>query len=542
MNKLPIVYVRGFAGGDAGIDRAVEDPFYGFNDGSVHIRVGLSGKPSFYQFESPLLRLMGEGRSDHSPGDVRGGGYEVFVRGSQEQYLRDAASGSVEPASIWVHRFYDTSARSLPSRALAGGDEDDIDGSEAYREFDLESAAESLREFVMLIKDRTGAPRVHLVAHSMGGLICRCLIQKVLPDRGEHALQHVDRFFTYGTPHGGIHFSVGFGLLEKMRDTLNIQGGNIFGRREMYAYLTPEAERGDRPPPDWKANRIPPQSFPGDRVFCLVGTNPSDYDVALGLSAKAVGPKSDGLVQIESAYISDANFAFVHRSHSGRYGMVNSEEGYQNLKRFLFGDLQVTADLVHYRLPGEPNKNVTWQAETRLSVRGLPIVMHEQLAAHHCPIQLEWPKDTDTADRPTPLVTTFLSSQEGRPDNATKMRYVLHLRVLSLQENNGLFSFGDHLEQSADFDDMLVVDIEAPDSQRSVPRAWATWASQIKSPLRGYDPPEDAALTDQDDTAGRWVRHVPLPSPSGSFLGESAAVRLTVQGRRPADDPSYAQI
>ncbi|MGI8948761.1 MAG: esterase/lipase family protein, partial [Ornithinimicrobium sp.] len=399
-----------------------------------------------------------------------------------------------------------------------------------YQEFDLESAALALFELIEQVKDRTGSPRVYLVAHSMGGLICRCLIQKVLPDRGDHALNHIDRFFTYGTPHGGIHFDVGFGLLERMRDTFNIQGGNIFGPRQMYDYLTPERDRLDAPPSGWVANSIPAEAFPGDRVCCLVGTNPSDYDVAGGLSAKAVGPKSDGLVQIESAYIPEANFAFVHRSHSGRYGLVNSEEGYQNLRRFLFGDLQITADLVGYRLPGEPDPEVTWQAETRLSVRGLPIVMHEQLAAHHCPIQLEWPKSTDTADRPTPLVTTFLSSRESRPDTA-KMRYMLQLKVLSLRERGGIFSFDDHIEQSADFDDMLVVDVEPPTAGRSAPRAWATWASQVSSPLRDYEPPDSAVLTDEDDAQGLWVAHVPLPSPSGLFLGETASVRLTVRNR-----------
>lgn len=33
--------------------------------------------------------------------------------------------------------------------------------------------------------------------------------------------------------------------------------------------------------------------------------------------------------------------AFACRSHSGPCGVVNSEEGYQNLVRFLFGDLRV---------------------------------------------------------------------------------------------------------------------------------------------------------------------------------------------------------
>ena len=68
-------------------------------------------------------------------------------------------------------------------------------------------------------------------------------------------------------------------------------------------------------------------------MFCLIGTNAADY----GLVSKAVGPKSDGLVQIDNAYVRRANRSFVHRSHSGIYGEVNSEEGYQNLRRFLYG-------------------------------------------------------------------------------------------------------------------------------------------------------------------------------------------------------------
>ena len=54
-----------------------------------------------------------------------------------------------------------------------------------------------------------------------------------------------------------------------------------------------------------------------------------------------VGPKSDGLVQIEHAYVRGAHRAFVYKSHSGSYGEVNSEEGYQNLRRFLFGRWRV---------------------------------------------------------------------------------------------------------------------------------------------------------------------------------------------------------
>lgn len=43
---------------------------------------------------------------------------------------------------------------------------------------------------------------------------------------------------------------------------------------------------------------------------------------------------SDGLVKIENAVVQGAPRAFAYRSHSGHHGVVNSEEGYQNLGAF----------------------------------------------------------------------------------------------------------------------------------------------------------------------------------------------------------------
>jgi len=47
MDRWPIVYIRGYAGPTAGINTQVEDPFYGFNAGSTHIRVAGNGDPAF---------------------------------------------------------------------------------------------------------------------------------------------------------------------------------------------------------------------------------------------------------------------------------------------------------------------------------------------------------------------------------------------------------------------------------------------------------------------------------------------------------------
>ncbi|MFJ3103489.1 alpha/beta fold hydrolase [Streptomyces sp. NPDC086835] len=490
-NKLPIVYVRGFAGDTEGIDKTVKDPFYGFNEGSTHVRVGAGNVPSFHQFESPLLRLI----LDED--------YKILVEGGQDAYLD--SHDSIPSNSIWILRFYDVSATTW--------------GAEP-KKFRIEDAAADLLTLIDKLREKSGATHVHLVAHSMGGLICRCLLQKVLPDAGRDPADCVDKVFTYGSPHGGITFDAGFGLFEKVRDATGLNGAEVFGPERMYEYLTPTSDHDPQGrPPDWRARDMPerdsthPKVFPRSRIFCLVGTNPKDYDVAFGLSAAVVGAHSDGLVQIENAYVPGAHRAFVHRSHSGRYGLVNSEEGYQNLRRFLFGDRKVEATLADCRLPSI--EGTTWQAEVRLSVRGLPIVMHEQTAEHWCPVQL--PSSGALAD--VPLTTAFLCSGLRPHGSDTTMRYALQLRILSLREQRGFLSFGDHLEQTADFDDTLVVDIGEG--------TWAAWNSLIPGTIRSHEP-SGTSLQDEDTRAGTWVANIPLPASAQPILGEQARIRLTV--------------
>ncbi|MGW0788599.1 esterase/lipase family protein [Streptomyces sp. NPDC002911] len=495
VQKLPIVYVRGFAGDTEGIDEAVADPFYGFNEGSTHVRVGPGGEPYFHQFESPLLRL----HLDH--------GYQILVGGGQDLYLE--SQGTVPQDAIWIHRFYDVSSGTWGRRPTT---------------FRMETAAEGLLEMIERIRRKSGAPRVHLIAHSMGGLVCRCLIQKILPDLGRDPAECIGKLFTYGTPHGGIAFDRGLGLLEALRDATNISGADIFGRERMYEYLTPESLADpDGPPEDWDPRQMPadrPLAFPLNRVFCLVGTDPADYAVARGLSAAVVGPRSDGLVQMDNAYVPGAHRAYVHRSHSGSYGLVNSEEGYQNLRRFLFGDRRVEAALVGHRLPRRTD--TAWQAEVALSVRGLQVVMYERSGDHWCPIQLhDATKDGGAGDGSgaVPLADTFLCTGLPRPGDVTSMRFTLHLRILSLREREGFLAFGDHLEQTADFDDVLVVDLGS-DPEATAPPLTAAWNSAISGAIREYRP--------EPSITGLREHHIELPKTATPLLGENARLRLTV--------------
>ncbi|MFH8382567.1 esterase/lipase family protein [Kitasatospora sp. NPDC018058] len=501
VTRLPLIYVRGFAGGTSGIDKQVDDPFYGFNDGSTHIRVGGDGNAQYYQFESPLLRLFAED------------GYHPLMAGDPKAYLESRAAGTVDPATIWIHRFYDASADTFSKQAT---------------DFDVEAAARDLYELVQLVREKTGVDKVDLIAHSMGGLICRSMLQKwsyeglgdfrpTVPGK-----DLVDRLFTYGTPHGGITFAVGGGLLDEFMEDLGPVGSDIFSPEKMYGYLVPRVEYGTEAPEGWQANRIPAEAFDPDRIFCLIGTDPGDY----GMAQKVVGPQSDGLVAIRNAAVEGAHRAYVHRSHSGRYGLVNSEEGYQNLRRFLFGRKRVAVELAGLEPcpPDAAGRRPFWQGELQLSVRGLPVVLHQQLAAHYCPVTLE--PDPDGA--PIPLTTVFLLDPLTMPADGTNTpvsppsRYALHLRVSRLTEEHGLLFWRDHLAQTADWDDTLIVDVghEADDPKGEL-RLWAAWNSQLPVAIADRNPVGDSPLDVERDAVS-----VPLPPSAGRLLGTDTALVL----------------
>lgn len=352
----PIIYVRGFAATQSEIEETVADPYMGFNIGSTKSRVAWTGDVKRFYFESPLVRLM----SDHEYEDV-------FVDGD-DLVAAERTDYAVPYRSIVIYRYYDEASNDFgdgktpPIEHFAKG---------------LGNLILRLREKVCTNKDNKVTSkdfRVYLVAHSMGGLICRAFLQNTKLSSAE-ARGAVDKVFTYATPHNGIDMRI----VRNVPGWLSFGDINNFNREKMASYLA--VPKGD--------DVSVVKNFSPERIFNLVGTDSRDYTVAGGISSWAAGDASDGLVRLENATTHGAGpdgkdvsspRAFVHRSHSGHYGIVNSEEGYQNLTRFLFGKLRVDGilDIDDITLPVEVQKalddgktvRASYQFEIAASVRG----------------------------------------------------------------------------------------------------------------------------------------------------------------------------
>ncbi|MET1077781.1 MAG: hypothetical protein ABWY06_07150 [Pseudomonas sp.] len=363
----PIIYVRGYAMTQAEIDQTTADPFCGFNLGSTTYRAVAERNrpPRKFVFESPLVRLV----SEFGYQDVYQGGYDIL-----DAEWQDNPANRLSSRSIIIHRFYDQAS------SLLGLGEPPS----------LANFASRLGELIMRVRELVcdnpdngiGKEdfRCYLVAHSMGGLVCRGLLQNPLHDP-LGAARHVAKLFTYATPHNGIEM-----LGVNPPSWLNLNAIDSFNRDKLATFFGLEqayARHG-------RVDLLPQERYPSEQVFCMVGTNRLDYEAALGLSRTFVGHGSDGLVRIANATLQSLDAhgelaqpcakAFAYRSHSGFFGLVNSEEAYQNLVRFLFGDVRVDLwlDIEAISLPAPVDTaqragrqvNALYQIETLAAPRG----------------------------------------------------------------------------------------------------------------------------------------------------------------------------
>src|SRR6266542_4695865 len=264
----PIIYVRGYAMTPTEIDATPADPFCGFNLGSMVFRAvpDKTKQPRKYIFQSPVVRLA----SDFKYENVYQDGYDILDPEWETDATGKPTNNKLTSRSIIIFRYYDEA-----SRLLGRGETPPID-----------VFAKKLGELILRVRELAckntdngiteDAFRCYLVAHSMGGLVCRAFLQNPKNDPNQ-AGRYVDKFFTYATPHNGIEMA---GM--NVPSWLTADDMNNFNRKTMAEYLGLNALKY-KPPQD-RVDWIPESSFPSERVFCMVGTNRLDYEVALGLS------------------------------------------------------------------------------------------------------------------------------------------------------------------------------------------------------------------------------------------------------------------
>ncbi len=470
----PIIYVRGYAATMNEIEETVATPYMGFNLGATKVRQDYEGKIVPFIFESPLIRLM----KDEGYQDVYRGGNLI-------------PPGEQAPAkSVWIFRYYEP-----VSEDLGAGE----------RRMIPRFAAE-LRAFILRVRDQVCGDdaeardtfKVYLVAHSMGGLICRCYLQNLCRRGARDAYEGAAEFrqasrdlelerlpaetlvakvFTYATPHNGIdvagHNVPDFGGLDRLH-------ARNFNRKYMREYLALSDE-------DVPVNSLD-DAFPVDRFFCFVGTNYRDYNAFFGLAKKGTGPMSDGLVMMENASVNGAPRAFAHRSHSGHYGIVNSEEGYQNLRRFLFGDVRVEVTLVvdEITLPktiedkvGEDRDRVhaAYNIDTAASLRGLNVFLNERRVKQESALRRKYERLVHE-QRPVYLFSGYLlkkAKTAGSRDAALAFAIDLGIQV-PIYEIDNKFWLDSHFEGGYVFQDIVTFHLRSTARKMTVRYALASEA------------------------------------------------------------------
>ena len=423
----PIVYVRGFAPTGSSRDDTFHDLYYGYAETSVEPRPkspqdasALDDRIALDLFEGQLLRFMKEfDYADASHDGLR------LMQGNSEA----RQTPSPDPTrSLWISRFYDTDVITGRVRPITEHAQD-------LRRLIDETIPAGLKACGV---DGAGY-KVILIAHSMGGLVCRALLQNLYPESGVDPKTRVHRLVTIASPHGGIQFGIVPDFLQNfVVNTFNPGDAGLFYDLQMRSYL----KLGDQEPINslgTMGTALPDAcSFPAARCFCLIGSNHGAYDAVWGQQRRITGNFSDGLVKQDKAFIEGAFTANVHRAHTSRdNGIVNSYQSFENIHRFLFGDTKVAISLQDLAVTDAASvgDKSYYNLEFRLAVRGAGAVFLHDRREDPCENSIRFPASEVPATQE--LHTLFLSSRKARPDDP-RLHFMLSLRLVECQVQNGL--------------------------------------------------------------------------------------------------------
>jgi len=529
MSLHPIVYIRGYAMTEAERNETAADPFCGFNVGSTVYRAtpDKTARADKFVFESPVLRLV----TDYGYRHVYQNGADILDPDWAPAPGPNGEKREGIPAqSVVVYRYYDDG-----SGVLGDG-----------KAKSIETYAQGLSDLILRIKALVGAWRnadgttpdpdrfrCYLVAHSMGGLVARAFLQN--PKLGHpDARRSVDKLFTFATPHNGI--DVG-GI--NVPSWLSAAESNTFNRERMADFLDMAdiaKANGER------VDFIPEDVLGADRIFCMVGTNRGDYEVAQGVVRAFVGHGSDGLVRIANASLWGVDrttlrptrpvaTAYAYRSHSGHFGIVNSEEAFQNLVRFLFGDLRVDiwVDIEALRLPAaledQAGKvDALYQFELLAAARGKRWFLSRRVAEEDSPAcrtqrQLVAPERPEDAS--IYMSTVFLSNRArvntDRPSLAYAMTFAARVPDYQVEKR---FWPDQHYEGGNLFRDTAIIEMtppQAPGDEWAVKYNWLSKSDGVATKKLRYS-----------ELVGNAVK-IEIPFDNPKKPGITGKIRLVVR-------------
>jgi hypothetical protein len=180
--------------------------------------------------------------------------------------------------------------------------------------------------------------------------------------------------------------------------------------------------------------------FPVKRCFCLIGSNHQDYSAVRFVT----GGFSDGLVKQDRAYVvagdpdpatgrfPEAQVAFganVHRSHSGNRGIVNSYESFENIQRFLFGNIKAAVSLGDFNIvtPQDAGARYFYHIEFLASIKGTVVYLQRR---EQDPCENAMRFDAGSIPPEISLYTGFLRSEEKTDPDADVSEFALIIRVV----------------------------------------------------------------------------------------------------------------
>jgi hypothetical protein len=340
---LPLILIRGFGGLDAEDEKRIA--YQGFNDGTVYPQK----RGENYIYEGLILRFMKSLWRYQDATNVMG-----YYANQVEQkpvaippelsFLNtNYFSGDktvVDPAmalhllrttedpcrTVWVFRYYDLNDRKF-----------EIYGKALVR------LIEFIRDIAAHKSQSAARPKVNIIAHSMGGLLVREVVQRVYP-KGK-AGEHINKIVTLGTPHQGISFQF-------------IKNWLFIDAEKEVEHFNPEFQKNEKK--NKAAFTLFGNHFPLERLLTVVGTNYRTYDVGPASKLNRIfavsgefGPnynRSDGLVKQTFAQIPGAPRTFVHKCHGGSDSLVTSRESFEIATRFFFGNIRARLRLVKAKI------------------------------------------------------------------------------------------------------------------------------------------------------------------------------------------------